>query len=296
MQIDYNLSMNTDEAIKKLREIKSLKVETESLKNSNDFARGLNTFKNIIVGSMVDLVKIMLSHEPKVTVLNFPKHEMKMEGHKMTVDLKKTNEILNKISSKGESISTTVQSFATGQMVRSLNLNNTIEKLLKAVKEIKLDPKIEVKSPEVKIPAFPKKIEVSNLDFTQMVDKLEELLTELQYQGKQSVVVANPGDFPVSLPVPSFRDINGATTQVTLTADGLLPVSVDSDNPLAKYRISDRDNAAFPKYYGSVDETGAWYILKEEANSFRYCAGTTAYTTNWANRASLVYDIYSTIF
>lgn len=315
--------MNTQEAISTLQKLKTDKQNKEQFNTTKTFADSLNGLKNILTDVIVGCTKLVLGNRYEVVVKNFPKdnsaieikklsqmidsHHQEMKREKVMKKEEKKDDTDTKILSTGLTIADTLKSSSTGQMVRLLNLQDTLEQAVKAIKNIKLDPHINVTSPEVKVDApivnipktdikFPKTIEVSNLDFTEMVSKLEELLTELQYQGKQSVMVANPGDFPVSLPVPTFRDINGATTQVVLTADGSLPVSVDADNPLAKYRISDRDNSAFPKYYGSVDETGAWYIMKEEANSFRYCAGTTAYSTNWTNRASLVYDYYNSIF
>lgn len=75
--------------------------------------------------------------------------------------------------------------------------------------------------------------------------------------------------------------------------------SISSDT-LASYRISDKDDDASPNYYGFVNADGAWYILKETvsagADTYRYAAGSSDYTTNWTNRASLSYGYFYSTF
>ena len=67
---------------------------------------------------------------------------------------------------------------------------------------------------------------------------------------------------------------------------------------LGNYMISDVDDASNPKYYGFADREGGWYILKEDTTdkTYRYCKGTSDYTTNWTNRASSTYDYPFNIF
>jgi len=71
-------------------------------------------------------------------------------------------------------------------------------------------------------------------------------------------------------------------------------------DPLANYKWADVDDDASPNYYGAVDKDGNWFILKETisagANTYRYVAGTSNYTTNWTNRDSLTYDYFHNIF
>lgn len=63
------------------------------------------------------------------------------------------------------------------------------------------------------------------------------------------------------------------------------------------YSISDMDTTSDPKYFGYMDDSGEWYIMKMTTSSeFRYVRGSTDYSTNWTNRASLSYDLYGTTF
>ena len=72
------------------------------------------------------------------------------------------------------------------------------------------------------------------------------------------------------------------------------------DNPVGQYRISDSDDASDPSYYGFVGPQGNWYILKitSSTGSFRYCKGSTCYSTAWGLRAdpATVYGYFNTIF
>jgi len=72
---------------------------------------------------------------------------------------------------------------------------------------------------------------------------------------------------------------------------GTTPTNQDK---LAKYRAADIDSDASPNYYGFVDLSGNWFILRESisagADAYRYAAGTSNYTTNWTGRTSLSYD------
>lgn len=66
----------------------------------------------------------------------------------------------------------------------------------------------------------------------------------------------------------------------------------------AKYKISDIDDAADPKYYGFITADGHWYILEENtaAKTYRYAAGTSEYTTAWTGRAGLTYYYYYEVY
>ncbi|MGB4965993.1 MAG: hypothetical protein WBO77_02710 [Microgenomates group bacterium] len=66
--------------------------------------------------------------------------------------------------------------------------------------------------------------------------------------------------------------------------------------PTDGYNISQVDDE-IPSYYGYVNKTGAWYIVKEDATgAYRYVKGASSFSTNWTNRASLTYDYFDSIF
>lgn len=66
-------------------------------------------------------------------------------------------------------------------------------------------------------------------------------------------------------------------------------------DPLAKYKISDLEEAA-TSYYGNVAADGSWYILKLTSTAARYTKGSSAYTTAWTGRAGLTYDYFDVVF
>lgn len=66
--------------------------------------------------------------------------------------------------------------------------------------------------------------------------------------------------------------------------------------PTDGYKISQIDDSS-PAYYGFVDKSGAWFIMKEDSSgNYRYTKGTTAFSTNWTGRAGLTYDYFDAIF
>lgn len=66
--------------------------------------------------------------------------------------------------------------------------------------------------------------------------------------------------------------------------------------PTDGYRITEIDDST-TAYYGFVDKTGAWFIQREESSgAYRYTKGSTSFSTNWTNRASLTYDYFDNVF
>ncbi len=68
-------------------------------------------------------------------------------------------------------------------------------------------------------------------------------------------------------------------------------------SPTDGYKISQIDDST-PSYYGFVNKGGLWFIMKEDTSSgnYRYTKGTTGFSTNWTNRASLTYDYFNVVF
>ena len=61
-----------------------------------------------------------------------------------------------------------------------------------------------------------------------------------------------------------------------------------------RYMICNKDDDGTPNYYGFEAVDGSWIILKETvsagADTYQYDSGTSSYSTNWTNRASLSYQ------
>lgn len=77
--------------------------------------------------------------------------------------------------------------------------------------------------------------------------------------------------------------------------------NVQGSDVLAGYKAADTDqNPGGTSYYGFTDTAGNWYIMKEVQTSmvynYTFIAGTTNYSTNWTNRASLTYATYEATF
>lgn len=64
------------------------------------------------------------------------------------------------------------------------------------------------------------------------------------------------------------------------------------------YEVSDEDIAGDPSYFGYLNTSGKWIIQQRTASAgqYRYIQGSSDYSTNWGNRASLSYGLYNTLF
>lgn len=67
---------------------------------------------------------------------------------------------------------------------------------------------------------------------------------------------------------------------------------------LDQYHVSDGDETGSTKYYGFLTKEGHWYIMQNNtsANTYRYAKGSSLYSTNWTNRASLSYGYFDVVF
>lgn len=74
--------------------------------------------------------------------------------------------------------------------------------------------------------------------------------------------------------------------------------AITPQSPTNGYRISEIDNSGVIAYYGFVNNNGAWFIMKEDANSgtFRYVRGEAGFPTRWRSRKELVYDYFHKLF
>lgn len=65
--------------------------------------------------------------------------------------------------------------------------------------------------------------------------------------------------------------------------------------PTDGYKITQIDDST-PAYYGYLDKSSQWFIMQENSGAYRYAKGTSAFSTNWTNRASLPYDYFDAVF
>jgi hypothetical protein len=66
--------------------------------------------------------------------------------------------------------------------------------------------------------------------------------------------------------------------------------------PTDGYSISEIDDSGTDAYYGFVNKDGAWFILKDSNGIYRYAKGSSSFSTNWTDRASLTYDYFNVVF
>ncbi len=75
--------------------------------------------------------------------------------------------------------------------------------------------------------------------------------------------------------------------------------SVASPSLIEGYEIANREeNIGGVSYYGYIDADSNWYIQREtdSTGDSDFVAGTSSYSTNWTNRASLTYAKFDETF
>ena len=300
--------MTTDSAINFLRKRKQ---EASKVNPATTTQGLLSKLNNNIIGALADISEVFLKHQPKVSVSNFPKVER--------IDFAPVIKAIKEIPIPKETDTRTV-------LPKPVDLTPVLKAInnLPIPEPINLSPVVQAirDIPEPK--KFPEEFKVKNqiaLDrvedlLSKAVRALEKapetkndqlLITELRSLflslteavsdvKTTSVRVSNAGEFPVTFPIPSFRDVNGNTAQAKLSADGYVITIDASQTALGGYKISDVDDTSSTKYYGYIAIDGNWYILKEASNTYRYAKGSSTYSTNWTNRVGLTYDYYNEIF
>jgi hypothetical protein len=89
------------------------------------------------------------------------------------------------------------------------------------------------------------------------------------------------------------------TNSVSRVVDSL--GNVAGSDILAGYRNANSDeNTGGTSYYGFIDTEGNWYVMKRVESgvtaTITFSRGTTNYSTNWTDRASLTYATFDTTF
>lgn len=208
-------------------------------------------------------------------------------------------------------------------------LENKLDALIKALKEkdlsveigktkVDVDTKSVVKSIQKLEKSLDKLTPKEATDYTLMMDEIMKILEKPQDQTEiiktQELIkkLATSDDLAVLADwlniiavkeYPEFPELPVEDGRVLVSVDkvgggggGLTAIETDylktisEQDPLAKYKIADKDDDAEPNYFGFTDISGNWYILKEESSTYRYATGTTNYATAWSNRATESYD------
>jgi len=213
----------------------------------------------------------------------------------------KTMEISKPVKVSPESLSSIVEAIS--------KLREAVSKLPTKYPEVKIPPfpKVEI-PPFPKIPQPPTEISVSNLERLLGKDPKKYIPVRLTdgkefYRAIEELAVAAGRSY-------AYSDARGTKQQALVDQDrhvqadivSMPEISVSatatSDDPTLKYLISDTDAADTVKYYGFLDKDGNWYIMQEDtsAGTYRYTKGSADYATNWTDRASLTYELFSEVF
>lgn len=93
-----------------------------------------------------------------------------------------------------------------------------------------------------------------------------------------------------------FGSMPGPGTVAVKNTSG---VAIDpaEKKPTDGYNITEIDDTGLDTYYGYVNKEGAWFIQKESSSgAYRYTKGSSDFSTNWTNKASLTYDYFNVVF
>lgn len=315
---------NTINTLKKLREPKQLPKQPDPILKQG---KVLDLLWEKMVSLASDTVDVLLRGKYDVVVKNFP-HVQKVEITNLEPERDFTPGIITSLEALQRTIKEQpVLSLPQVQRVEVINHEKS-EKI-----EFPLVQKVEITNhPRVEKMSFPKEMDVKVLNTTEITNSIDmmcsmmskmdknkkepltpenfkEIITagfknlsdnisvSLEQNRIREVTVSNVDNFPVTFPIPTFRDVNGQITQAKLDTNGNVKVSLQpSSDALASYLPADSDESTATKYYGFTDPDGKWYILRDAGTNYRYAKGDSGYSTNWTNRASLSYDYYHVTF
>lgn len=185
--------------------------------------------------------------------------------------------------------------------------------VVKAIKALKLDPKIEVKSPEVSVEKtdlnpikdilldvvkavnaieFPDFPDIPTTDLSKVEKKLDESNKHLQKLVDKPVASGGGGG---GNGTPYVND-GGRASYVTLD-NGAIPVT---SGGIASYQVNDIEEDT-TSYFGFSTSSGDWMVKELTDTSVSYATvsnnGTvTSYTDAWTNRLTLTFGRFDEAF
>ena len=211
-----------------------------------------------VVDFFADITSVVLKNNYDVTVKNFPKTQK--------VEITNAKDLIPPEVDHSTGIVTSLKALQqtiidkptyNAPEVQKVNVINQVtpEKI-----EFPSVQKVEVTNhPKTEKMTFPDKMKVEMLntrDITMAIDSLGnkmvggtkkeeplnlkkeiepimakmagEIVTAIEQNKVTSVDVSNTGSFPVTFPIPTFKDVNGQTTQAKLDGDGNVPVVMGS--------------------------------------------------------------------
>ena len=121
------------------------------------------------------------------------------------------------------------------------------------------------------------------------------------------LLLGEDGETPISdtnrIPISASLEVSdldiGDVNLLNIAKDQINPATLESQqDTLDNYKASDEDNTTDYDYYSYLDKDGNWIIeqINNSTMAHRYIKGTSDYTTNWTNRASLTYNYFNEVF
>lgn len=289
----HTFAVNVKNPVKKV-DVKG-QVVVSNLKNLD---KPLENLKKAVFGVSEAVVQrsnevVVKNFPEEIKVSNFPKSKIE----DLLADLIKKVYTLHKPLSDKE--------FTIKQMPEVVveNLEFESGKIVKAIKGLKLDPKINVQAPKpdrIVVPPAQVNVEQIEIDYEKLAKSISGEIPEIDYKKLASVLSKEMSGFVVTGGGGggkyAFKKSDGTATYGLVDENRHLQVDVlsaptpaSTDEP--KYYTHDVDRQTTYTYIGSLTILGLWQISKitNVTGVTRYMRGTTGYTTNWTNRESLDY-------
>jgi len=260
-------SINLAEAIAAKRQQDQAEAAQKDIAEKNFTIEQFSTIVHALGKATATLIQFLEQYEPKTEIKNFPKQigtpDVK-DVVKAVKGLEKTlkpqaldnSDVVKAIKSLNDTIAKLDQSEVKVSNLSDIGsqINSSLTKLQKSLDKVELSPKITVPKPQVT---------VQPTDVRSLVKVMKEV--------KQEVI---------DKPVP------GTTVVQT--------------DPLIRFTPVDMDDSSKVQYYSYIASKGDYYIRKVDKSgaytTIRFYwgdGGPTAYNTDWANRASLTYKMWS---
>jgi hypothetical protein len=109
--------------------------------------------------------------------------------------------------------------------------------------------------------------------------------------------VYNPDSLEWERMTQPLVNISTASLFVELASFDAKLTSIESNqDPLAPYRITEEDAGSATSYYGFMNISASWYIMRISNGSYLYTKGNGSYPQWWASRNNLSYTTFGSVF
>lgn len=167
-------------------------------------------------------------------------------------------------------------------------------RIYKAVKSLKLDPKINVEAPkQEKILVPPAKVTVERveIDYTKLAKAIADQIEGIDYKKLESIFKGTVGEIRIGgggTRVYTFQKYDGTKTQALVDDNGRIQTSEDA----TKMYTQDVEEGSTYTYIGKANRQGEWEITRitNATQSFRYMSGASGYEDSWNNKEALSYN------